>query len=216
MLWFFSALLTVRPELVITQWEQKKNDETHEKAEQINQVLALEMLTRLERSIAINPLDATSHLLMARYYEALTNNKSNEYSKLAENEYKIAVKHQASWGYAWARLANFYSNQSELNTDAFMHALSKAMFTSPFERKNQEVIIPLIFKHWPLLLNNKEKQVQAIKVIKHTLLFNSYPYELRTIDYAKKHHRLKELAPLLIKQWHKDRLNKYLREAANE
>jgi len=54
----------VRPEAVITQWEQNK--------EEINQALAVQMIARLKQSIAINPLDANNHLLIARYYEVLT------------------------------------------------------------------------------------------------------------------------------------------------
>ena len=217
-LWFYSSVLTVRPESVISQWEQNTKD----KAEEINQVLALKMITRLKQSIAINPLDANSHLLLARYYEALTSNKPrikennelNQYTKLAELEYKIAIKHQASWDYAWAKQANFYSNQPELNTEPFMHALSKAMLLGPYERKTQAVIIPLLFKHWPLIANNKQAQTQATKIIKHALKYGTYAH--LTLNSAKKYQRLAELSPLLTKQWHKNRLKKYLREAANE
>lgn len=214
-LWFWSAVITVRPEAVITQWEQSNT-------EHIDQALALKMITRLERSITINPLDANSHLLMARYYEALTttelinasNSKSNNYSTLAELEYKLATKHQASWDYAWARQAKLYSDRPVLNQDNFIHALSKVMLFGPYERKTQQVIVPLIFKHWPLLISNKQALDQATKIIKHALKYHTNA--LLTLNSAKKYHRLKELAPLLTKKWHKNRLNKYLRDAANE
>jgi len=214
-LWFWSAVLTVRPEAVITQWEENK--------ENVDEKLANNMITRLKRSIAINPLDANSHLLMARYYEFLThshpstrpnNNITNQYTQLAALEYKRAVQHQASWDYAWAKQANFYSNQPELNINAFKHSLSKAMLFGPYERKTQEVIIPLIFKHWPLLVNNKQQQYQAAKVIKHAL--KHYTHALLTLNSAKKYNQLPTLAPMLTQKWHKNRLKKYLREAAND
>lgn len=211
---FWSSVITVRPEAVITQWEQNK--------EEINQALAITMIARLKQSIAINPLDANSHLLLARYYEALINSevnnkpitKKNQYTELAQQEYEKAIKQQASWDYAWAKLASFYSNQQSLNEINLMRALSTAMLLGPYERENQQVIIPLIFKHWSLIANNKQAQTQAIKIIKHALSF--YPHAPLILSSANEYQRLTELAPLITKQWHKNRLNKYLREAAHE
>ena len=214
LLWFWSSVLTVRPEAVITQWEQNK--------EEINQALAVTMIARLKQSIAINPLDANSHLLMARYYEALINielnnkgnTKPNQYTELAEQEYKNAIKHQPSWDYAWGKLANFYSNQEQLNEANLMHALSKAMLLGPYERKNQSVIIPLLFKHWQLIESNKQDLAQATKIIKHALKYHTHA--LLTLNSAKKYNQLSTLAPMLTKKWHKNRLNKYLKEVAND
>jgi tetratricopeptide (TPR) repeat protein len=184
------------------------------------------MITRLEQSIAINPLDANSHLLMARYYEALAHNrppkesndtkkiKSINYSEQAEKEYKLTIKHQPSWDYAWAKQAYFYSNQAELSETDFIHAISKAMLLGPYEKQTQLIIIPLIFKHWTLVVKNKEIKERAIKIIKHTLKHDNLT--VFTIDSAKKHQKLKELAPLLTKQWHKNKLQRYLKEVTNE
>ncbi len=180
------------------------------------------MIARLKQSIAINPLDANSHLLMARYYEALTNSEPNSkaitkpihYTELAEQEYKSAIKHQPSWDYAWGKLANFYSKQEQSNEINLMHALSKAMLLGPYERKNQEVIIPLIFKHWSLIAKNKQERIQAIKIIKHALKYSTHVH--LTLNSAKKYLQLTTLAPMLTKKWHKNRLKKYLREAAND
>ena len=203
---FWSSVITVRPEAIITQWEQNK--------EELNQALAITMIARLKQSIAINPLDANSHLLLARYYEALANSEPSQYAELAEKAYKIAIKHQPSWNYAWAKLALFYSDQQQLNEINLMHALSKAMLLGPYERENQKVIIPLLFKHWSLITNNKQAQTQATKIIKHALRYNTHAH--LTLNSAKKYQRLTELSPLLTKQWHKNRLKKYLREATNE
>ena len=200
----------MRPEAVITQWEKNKQE--------VNQELAMKMVTRLKQSLAINPLDANSHLLMARYYEVLTNGEPNtepnQYKKLAEQAYKSVIKDQPSWDYAWAKLASFYSNQQSLNEIDLMHALSKAMLLGPYERENQKVIIPLLFKHWSLIANNNQVQTQATKIIKHALKYGTYAR--LTLNSAKKYQRLTELAPLLTKKWHKNRLNKYLREAPND
>jgi hypothetical protein len=203
--WFWSLVLIVRPEAVITEWERNNNED-------IEQVLALKMLTRLEQSIVINPLDANSHLLMARYYEALAHNKQknklNTYSKHAEQAYKLATQHQPSWDYSWAREANFYSNEPKLNEKAFIHAISKAMLLGPYERKTQEIIISLIFKHWILLSKNKSAQIT--KIIKHALKYDTNAPLV--ISSAIKYQQLAELRPLLTKKWQKNRLKKALRE----
>jgi hypothetical protein len=210
-LWFWSIVLTLRPEAVISGWEKSNNEE-------INQELALKMIARLEHAIAINPLDANSHLLLARFYEILTHNeqkdKLNSYNKYAEHEYNLAVTYQASWDYAWSKQANFYSNQTVLNEKNFMYAISKAMLLGPYERKTQEVIIPLIFKHWRILYNNDKTQVQITKIIKNVF---KYPiHSLLAINSAKKYHHLTKLLPYVTLKWQKNRLNKYLKEAANE
>jgi hypothetical protein len=210
-LWFWSIVLTLRPEAVISGWEKSNNEE-------INQELALKMIARLKHAIVINPLDANSHLLLARYYEVLTkrqpNTKPNQYTELAQQEYKKAIKQQVSWDYAWARLASFYSNQQLLNEIDLMHALSKAMLLGPYERENQKIIIPLIFKHWPLVTKNKKEAIQATKIIKHALKYS--PYALFILDTAKKYNQLTILEPLLTNKWHKNRLKKYLREVTND
>ena len=207
---FWSSVLTVRPEAVITQWEQNK--------EEMDQTLAITMIARLKDSIAINPLDANNHLLMARYYEALisseTNTEPSKYSELAQQEYKSAIKHQPSWDYAWAKLASFYSNQQSLNEINLMYALSKTMLLGPYERENQKIIIPLIFKHWTLVTKNKKEVTQATKIIKHALKYRTHAHLI--LYSAKKHQKLTTLAPMLTRLSHKKRLKKYLRETIND
>lgn len=222
-LWFWSAVLTVRPEKVITQWEEKK--------ENIEPELAQTMITRLKQSIAINPIDANSYLLMAKYYQLLEhsekeanteanieanieeNKNTSPYNTLAEQAYINAIKHQPSWDYAWAELAQFYSNQQTLNEAKLKTALSNAMLLGPYENKSQLILIPLIFKHWPLIANNKKDQRQAIELINHAF---KYANAQLILNSAKKHQKLTILAPLLTKQWHKNVAIKFLKETDND
>lgn len=214
-LWFWSAVLTVRPEAVITQWQQSAD----QNKAAIEPALALKMIARLKQSIAINPLDANSHLLMAKYYQLLantnpdSNSDTDQYITLTEQAYHNAIKHQPSWDYAWAELANFYSNQQPPNETKLITTLSNAMILGPYESKSQLILIPLIFKHWSLITNNKQNQAQATKIIKHAL---KYSNALLTLNSAKKYQQLSTLAPLLTKQWHKNFAKKYLKEAAND
>jgi hypothetical protein len=202
-LWACSSFLTARAETIIIRWEQDNNKE-------FNKVIALEMLKKLKQSIAINPLDANTYLLIARYYDALSCNKLNDYSIHAEQAYTNAITFQPSWDYAWAKKADFYSNQPKLNQTAFMQALSQAILFGRYETKTQQVIIPLIFKHWSLL--NKQKP-QAIQIIKHALKFHIYANFV--LQAAKKYKRLTVLSPLITKTWQKKQLREYLKEKIN-
>ncbi|MCI2285483.1 hypothetical protein L3081_21395 [Colwellia sp. MSW7] len=215
-LWFWSAVLTVRPETVITQWEEKQ--------EEIKPELAQKMIARLKQSIAINPIDANSHLLMAKYYQWLANNSSsaktnniniskNQYTALAEQAFKNAIKHQPSGYYAWAKLAQFYSNQQPLNQAKLKPALSNAMLLGPFEQRSRLILIPLLFKHWSLIANNTEDMAQATKIIKLALKTSN---SLLTLNSAKTYQKLAEITPLLTKQWHKNFAKKHIKETAND
>jgi hypothetical protein len=222
-LWLWSSVLTVRPEQVISQWEK---DQTT-----INIEMAESFIPRLERSIALNPLDANTSFLLARLYELLakTQNK-HKYSTLAENGYKAAIKKQPTWDYAWAKLANFYSNLVDINSatksqmsqiahsQKLTQALMQAIKLGPYEDKNQKLIIPLIFKHWFILqaetANRNQLQKQVKATIKHALKYHSNA--LLTLDSAKKYNKLEELGPLLEQKWHINRLNKYKKQLAKK
>jgi hypothetical protein len=231
-LWFWASALTVRPETVINQWEQNLANNTAAlslEASTEQQALAHKMIDRLKRSITINPLDANSHLLLARYYEALANintnassnnissnnDSPNQYNSLAEQAFKSAIKHQPSWDYAWDKLANFHSNTQASNDTILLHALTNAMQLGPYEIKSQQILIPLIFKHWPLITNSQEiqNQTQATEIIKQAL---KYSHARLVLNSAKKHQQLTVLAPLVTKQWHINYVHKYLKEASNE
>lgn len=173
-LWFWSAVLTVRPEAVINQWEKTQQETAQKDQTQntIDEALANTMIDRLKQSLAINPLDANSHLLLARFYEQLANiNTTKQYLKLAEQSYKLATLHQPNWDYAWARLANFYSKNKQ--DYLAINAINNAIETGPFERDSQEIIIPLLFKYWT---NNKTNSTlnykKAKEVIQHIMKFH--------------------------------------------
>lgn len=205
-LWLWSSVLTLRPEAIINQWEKDLGD--------FDKALAVEMIKRLNQSIAINNSDAKTHLLLAKYYELLAQNQVNQYSTLAEQAFKSAVKHQPTWDYTWSSLASFYSKQEPLNEVKLISSLSKAMLLGPYEHKNQKLLIPLIFKHWQLLSNIESEKLIATKVIKNALKYHITA--LHTLNSAKEYQQLSILEPMLSQQWHKKRLKKYLREDAND
>jgi len=200
-LWFVTSVLTLRPETLITQWEIQP--------EKLDTELADKMIIRLKRSVKLNPINAKTHLLLAKYYEILSNNNP-EYKNLAEQTYKNTIEHQPTLDYAWARLANFYSKQETIDKNKLLYALSNSMLIGPYERENQKVIIPLIFKHWNLIAESKQNTYQATKIIKHGLHYGTHSKII--LHSAKNYQQLAVLAPMLTKKWHKDFVYKHLKE----
>jgi hypothetical protein len=209
-LWFWASILTVRPEKIVTQWEQGKLI--------FDEQLASELIAPLKQSLAINSLDANTQMILARIYERLANNsdkKQLDYNALAEQQYNKAILNQPTWDYAWARLANFYNRQQTTNTinreELVVGALTKAIDLGPYETNTQKMTIPLIFEHWKLLASSKNG-AQMEKVIQHALKYHTNA--LLTLDSAKQHEKLDVLEPLLSQQWHINRLKKYRNEIA--
>jgi hypothetical protein len=231
-LWFWALILTVRPEQVISQWEK---DQTT-----INMEMAESFIPRLERSITLNSLDANTSFLLARLYELLAKAQhKHKYSALAENAYKATIEKQPTWDYAWAKLANFYSNLEEaMNTTSqtqtsphaqlqvtsqalskeLTQALIQAITLGPYEDKTQKLVIPLIFKYWYSLQTEPAKHEhvknQVESIIRHALKYESTT--LVILDSAKKYNRLEELDPLLKQKWHINRFNKYKKQLARK
>jgi hypothetical protein len=226
-LWFWSALITIRPLKLITAWEQQSSA--------FEPILAIELIPRLEQSIAINPLRAESYITLARLYEQLVHNSdlvndnksdttnspapnqqqtrnqqpNQNHLNLAELNYNLAIQQQPTWDYAWARLAAFYSH-SRKQEQLTLKVLSRAMLLGPYESKTQKIIIPLIFEHWALINKTQDMGEQAEKIVRRAL--NSYPHVHLVLSAAKEFNKFDELAPLLSKQWQKNSLKRYQNE----
>jgi hypothetical protein len=225
-LYFWSALITIRPLKIVTAWEQNGSA--------FEQTLAIQLIPRLEQSIAVNPLRAESYLTLARLYDQLAHNDGlvdkdigdktdrtnistqnqqlkQSYLNLAEVNYKNAIQQQPTWDYAWARLAAFYSHNNK-QQKLTLHVLNQAMLLGPYENETQKFIIPLIFEHGALVDEFAANREQAEKIVKHALKFHTHA--VLTLDAAKQFNKLDQLAPLLSQQWHKNRLTKYMKELA--
>jgi len=214
-LWSWSALITVRPAKLLTQWQHKPAE--------FDQTLATSLLPRLEQSLAFNPADANSYLLLAGLYQLIAehggetddkpNNQQQDYFDLAELNYKKAIQQQPTWDYAWAKLALFYSNNN-YQAKLTLQALNQSMLLGPYEDETQKIVIPLILKHWQNISQTPTGLEQAADIIKHALKY--YTHALLTLDAAKQFNKLDQLTPLLSQQWHKNRLKKYKNEYKKE
>jgi len=203
-LWFWASLLTVRPEIIVTKWEQGKIG--------FDEQLAKDLVVPLKQSLSLNSLDANTHLILARIYEQLANNdeeKQQAYNELAEQQYNTAILNNPTWDYAWARFATFY-NEQELATlanreEKIARTLIQAISLGPYEEKTQTLTIPIIFEHWDLL-SSSENNPQIEKTIKHALKHNEN--SLLTLESAKIHNKLDNLEPLISKKWQLNLLKK--------
>jgi hypothetical protein len=227
-LYFWSALITIRPLKIVTAWEQNGSA--------FEQTLAIQLIPRLEQSIAVNPLRAESYLTLARLYDQLAHNDGlvdkdigdktdrtnistqnqqlkQSYLNLAEVNYKNAIQQQPTWDYAWARLAAFYSHNNK-QQKLTLHVLNQAMLLGPYENETQKLIIPLIFEHGALVVEIAANREQAEKIVRHALKFNTH--DRLVLSVAKQFNKLDELAPLLSKQGHKNHLQKYQQELAEQ
>lgn len=197
---FWASVLTVRPAKTLEMWEsQQKSYDIH---------LAESFISRLDHSISLNPFDANPYFLKARFYEMMGADGDNHLFSVAEESYKQAIKMQPTWDYAWARLANLYS-QGNLNKQS-VSFLKEAVYLGKYEYKTQKYVIPLIFKHWGLLSSNGKLLANEKRVIEHAL--NHHNHALLVLDSAKKFNRLDELEPMLKKKWHQNKLIKYRNE----
>jgi hypothetical protein len=198
-----SYILTIRAENVISVWENKKNYKIES-----DQQFALKMIKRIKSSIAINPMNADGYLLLARYFELLsnteqknlaklTNSENQDYGLLAEQAYFRTITNQPTSDYAWARLANFYSNNPAVDDAKVIQVLINAIKLGPYEYENQKVIIPLIFKYWDQL-----PLAEILKPITHSLKFysNANANAQLTLSSAKKYDKLNELEPYIKKK----------------
>lgn len=198
--WFWASVLTVRPAKTIEMWESQQ--------ESYEVQLAESFISRLDSSVSLNPFDANTYFLKARFYEMMGNNGGNNFFLLAEKSYKQAIEMQPTWDYAWARLANLYS-QDNLDRQA-VSFLKQAAYLGKYEYKTQKYVIPLIFKHWSALATNGNLLANEQGVLEHALNYHSH--SLLVLDSAKKFNRLDELEPMLKKKWHQNRLIKYRNE----
>ncbi|XPF95050.1 hypothetical protein ACM9HF_03305 [Colwellia sp. RE-S-Sl-9] len=216
LLWAWASLTTIRVEQVITQWEQNKKTFSVEESHTFE--------LRLKRSLTLNPLSANTHLLLGRLYEQQAINILDQSQKStienAEKYYILALKKQPTWDYAWAKLANYYSHE-QLNAygntnieKKLQEAINQTIFTGPYERKTQRVIIPLLFKHWSLIAGSPRTKVQAEKVL---LQSTQYRENLDlTLKSAKTYNKIHVLKPLLSDKKHIKILSKYQKQLEKE
>lgn len=169
------------------------------------------MIARLKQSIAINPLDANTHFILARFYEQLAftevNKKPQEYIKLAEQEYKEAIINQPSWDYAWARLSVLYSKTDQ--DKLAIISINNSIDFGPFERNTQQLVLPLLFKYWSWkeessILNHAKARLIISHIMKFHLHINL------AINSAKKYNELSTLLPLAYYKNHQFKIKKLL------
>lgn len=218
LLWAWASLTTVRAEQVITQWEENKAPFSVEESHIFE--------SRLLSSLKLNSLSANTHLLLARLYEQQAINIFDQSQRNtienAEKHYLLALKKQPTWDYAWAKMANYYSNfYEQLNAygninieKQLQEAINQTIFVGPYERESQRVIIPLLFKHWDFIASSPTIKKQAVKVLINSTSF--YNFQHLTLKAAKTYNKIHVLKPLLSDEEQIKILSNYQKQLEQE
>ncbi|GAC12897.1 hypothetical protein [Aliiglaciecola lipolytica] len=201
---FVASLLLVRPENTISQWEKDKQQASLEDTKQI--------LTRIELAeksavgaftindpIKINELKSRLFLINTTLEQSQNHYKQAHQFSLQLTE--LAPSHYLGWTLlAQTQLSNPDYNWNDQN------ALTRALETGPFERKNQVRLLPLLIEHWSLL-NAKNQELARV-------MLNSSLNELHTAYVAiramRKFNNASTFSELLASSKYHERLAKEL------
>lgn len=217
LLWAWASLTTIKVEKTIIQWELNKSPFSIEESQAFE--------SRLHRSLKLNSLSANTHLLLARLYQLqainlLDENQKNKIDN-AEKHYLSALKKQPSWDYAWAKLANFYSDfyqnlevTHKKIEQQLLSAINQTIFNGPYERESQRIIIPLLFKHWDLISSSSTNKTQAEKVLLHSTEYRDNRH--LAFKASKTYNKIHVLIPLLSDINHIKILSKYQKQLEKE
>lgn len=209
-IWGYAEILTIIPKHNIKQWEnrQEKPDIA------FNQKNIEATKDRLINAISLNRNNAEFYMSLAQLNVlqadliALSEQEKISYQTQAINNFKLAISKRPSWGLAWAKLAQAYANEPKQSSE-FIQALERALYFEPYEKLNQQHIIPLAITQWTTLPDPIKERTSAI--IQHALRYQPKIIHL-TVSTAIKYDWEEKLAPLLTRKWHKNVLGKAIRE----
>lgn len=190
-LWGYAEILVITPRHNITHWETT--------GEVINQHAAKEAWGRLQKATILNSNNAEFYMDLARLATLQANapqvsaQDQKQYHDQAMKNLILTIKKRPTWGLAWAKLAQHYSDSNQ-NNELFIQALEKAIHFEPYEILNQQQVIPLGISHWKAL--PKELQAEFKELVKQTLRYHMELAPL-TIKTAIAHDWTAELSPLI-------------------
>ena len=126
----FSDLAMSRPSAAIVAWERGAPMPDHRERRQL--------LARMGRAIAVNPMDAQQRMELGRFFawhgarHRAGSARAVFYSELAADRFVEAVPARPTWGFAWALLAEQWAMGGQPE-DQIVHALRRATQLSAFE-----------------------------------------------------------------------------------
>jgi hypothetical protein len=126
----FADLAMARPSAMIASWERGQPMPDHH--------LRRELLARMGRAIAVNPLDARQRMELGRFFawHAARHRAGSArgvfYNELAAERFAEAVLARPTWGFAWALLAEQWVMSGQAQ-EQILYALRRAVELSPYE-----------------------------------------------------------------------------------
>jgi len=162
---FRTDIVTVLPKNLVHQWEKHLKPFSYQQA--------IQMIKRLDDSTKIQD----HNLLKAKILEHLAKNTNEPIKR--EKFYIQAKKHyfsntiiEPTKAINWAKIAyinNLYFKKNK--QEKVLSNLFLAIKLGPYEPKNQRVIMPLIFKYWSDIKENKDILIITKSIIKHCLTY---------------------------------------------
>ncbi len=205
-IWSYAEIITITPRQNINHWEKTGIIN--------NPHAAKESWGRLQKAVILNSGNAEFYMDLARLAKLQSNasqisdqNKEQLQEQTIQN-LKSALGKRPSWGLAWAKLAQTYSSDPEHSSD-FIHALEHAIYFEPYEKLNQQHIIPLGIAHWDILPEVVKNEL--IDIIKHALRYQPKIIHL-IVSITIQNDWTNELSPLLTKKWHQNVLRKAMQK----
>ena len=207
--WGYAEILAITPRHNITQWETTTNT--------LDRQSAKESWGHLQKAVILNNNNAEFYMDLARLATLQANTAETsiqdqqQYQILAIHNLKKALSLRPTWGLAWAKLAQSYAADNSNSSD-FIKALELAIHFEPYEELNQQLIIPLGIAQWNILPDSIKEKITIIT--KHALQHQPkiiHALITTTVQYNWSEH----LSLLITHKWHKDLLNKAMREKEN-
>ena len=204
--WGYAEAIIIIPRQNINHWEETGNIN--------NPQAAAKVKSNLQKAIRLNSNNAEFYMDLARLTALQSNatqlsiQEKQHYQDQTIKNLKLALSKRPTWGLAWAKLAQAYAAKPN-HTSEFIHALKRAIYFEPYEKLNQQHVIPLGIAHWNSLPETVKDKLKI--VIQHALRYQ--PTIIKSIVSTTIHYNwANELSPLLKRKWHKNVLNKAIRE----
>ena len=197
----FSDLAMMRPSKVIAAWERGEPMPDHRRRR--------ELLARMGRAIAVNPMDAQKRMELGRFFawHAARHRAGSEravfYSELAADRFAEAVLARPTWGFAWALLAEQWAMSGQPQ-EQVLHALMRAVRLSPREPGVQLKSLWLGLGMWDALDDNLRAQLRASL----ERVSSRREYFVRAAGIALHHQRAELLDSALRQPWQHEQLRK--------
>jgi hypothetical protein len=160
-----SNLSSILPKNQLVIWE--KSNKTFSQPE------ALKYIDRLKTTLIQS---SNNLLLQARLFESLAVNaktkpQEEKYLSQARKYYFSAAQIKPTFALSWAKSAFIDDKLQSTDEKSILRLLYLAIELGPYEPKNQQVVIPLIYKYWNYIKTDKKIKKISLNILMHSIRY---------------------------------------------